>query len=64
MTYSVEMEYALAAKWWGWNRLEAFREIPTEEQAELIAIYRVENQIQGVLDYRDRLKQRRAAKGK
>jgi len=58
------MEYALAAKWWGWNRLEDFRTIPTDEQAELIAVYRVENQIQGVLDYRQMVKQQRAMRKK
>jgi len=58
------MEYALAAKWWGWARLEDFRNIPTDEQAELIAVYRVENQIQGVLDYRQMIAQRRANRGK
>lgn len=58
------MEYALAAHYWGWGRLEDFRNIPTDEQAELIAVYRVENQIQGVLDYEQMIAQRRALRKK
>lgn len=64
MTYSGQMETAQAARWWGWQRLEEFRQLPPEEQAELIAVYRVHNQINGVLDYQDHLAAKRAARAK
>jgi hypothetical protein len=58
------MEYAMAARWWGWSRLEDFRRLGTEEQAELIAVYRVQNQIAGVHDYQEHLAAKRGARRK
>lgn len=54
----------MAARWWGWKRLEDFRLIPPAEQAELIAVYRVQNQITGVLDYQEHLAAKRRAQRK
>lgn len=60
----MDMEHGLAAHYWGWHRLEEFRNIPTDEQAELIAVYRIKNQIEGVLDYEQHLAMKRASRGK
>lgn len=40
---------ALAARWWGWHRLEPFEALPTDEQAFLIAVYLTQMQIEAVV---------------
>jgi len=43
------MEWALAAHWWGYQRIEDFEALDTEEQAKLIAVYRAQAQMEAVV---------------
>lgn len=49
----------LAAHWWGYKVREEFDELDLAYQAHLIAVYRIENQIQAVLQEDARMEAKR-----
>lgn len=54
VTYNAEFEHALAAHWWRFRRVEELYELPPEEQAYLIGIYRVKHQLDAVIAWESR----------
>ena len=63
MTYEGELEERLAAVWahYPWDR---FKKLDGDEQAGVIASYRANNYIEGVLAHRTATKNRPKAKAK
>lgn len=46
--YAPVLEWALAARWWGYRSLEAFQQLSGSDQSFLIAVYRTAHQIEAV----------------
>lgn len=62
---NIELDYAFAAQWWGFNSLEEMQEsLSLETQAHNVAVYRTKNQIEGALAYRQYRRSKRANKPK
>lgn len=45
------LELALAARWWGYSRVEHFRNLPRHEQVELLAVYRSASKIEALANH-------------
>jgi len=46
--FNPQLDYDLAAHWWGY-KLEEFWELLPDEQAYRVAVYRIERQMEAVL---------------
>lgn len=44
-----DLDYAMAAQWWGFGSLAQFQELDPDEQAHNVAVYRTTKQIDGVI---------------
>lgn len=49
MKYDISLDWELAIQWWGIYSRHEFSELPTEEQARLIAVYRTVKLMESVL---------------
>lgn len=58
-----ELDYALAAQWWGFRSLEEFRGLDNDIQAHNVAVYRTQKQIEAVLAYDQHKKAKERQRG-
>jgi len=58
LSYDHELDFNLAAHWWRITPLQ-LRELPMDEQVEMIATFRVQNQIEAVLAYEQYLESKK-----
>lgn len=62
VSYSGELEVALAAQWWGYY-LEHFEQLSGPEQARRIAVYRIAKQAESVIAADQQRQARRRQRG-
>lgn len=49
MKYNTTLDWELAIQWWGLYTREEFSELPVDEQARIIAVYRVVRHMEAVV---------------
>jgi hypothetical protein len=62
VTYNLELDYAMAAQWWGHHSIETFAALVPEEQAYLVAVYRANSTINSVIAHQQARDSEAAAK--
>ncbi len=60
MSHNITLDWELAVQWWGMYKREEFARLPVDDQARLIAVYRLKHHIDAVIakDQADELKRK------
>lgn len=51
ISYNLDLDYALAAQWWGHQEMSTFQELPEAMQAYLVAVFRAQSMIDSVVSH-------------
>lgn len=62
ITYALDFEWRLAARWAGFRRFRQFEALSADEQSEIVATYRAATQMQAVVEHETARKVEREAK--
>lgn len=49
MKYNTSLDWEFAIQWWQLYKREEFADLPVDDQARLIAVYRLNNKISAVI---------------